>query len=89
MQVSFVTANFAAMSFSQRTTALRREHGMQQQQQQQQQQQSFADATGIDVQQSKTMGQLLIKEKGVARAVLEGLPLKHTAHRLNTMTQTP
>lgn len=126
MQVSFLQTDFAAMSFAQRTIALRRERGLTQQ--------SFADATGIHVQQIKryeagtsqpsadalkkiakcfgvttdwllfedsergpdddlrlqfeAMGQLTPEEKGVARAVLEGLLLKHAAHRFNTATPT-
>ena len=35
--------------------------------------------------QFKAMGRLTSEEKGVARAVLEGLLLKHAAHRFNTM----
>lgn len=122
MQVSFLPRDFAAMSFAQRTIALRRERGLTQQ--------AFAEATGIHVQQIKryeagtsqpgadalkkiakcfgvttdwllfedsergpdddlrlqfeAMGQLTPEEKGVARAVLEGLLLKHAAHRFNT-----
>lgn len=34
--------------------------------------------------QFEAMGQLTPKEKGVARAVLEGLLLTHAAHRFNT-----
>lgn len=45
MQVPFLHTDFAAMSFAQRTITLRRERGLTQQ--------SFADATGIHVQQIK------------------------------------
>jgi|SRR5450830_157150 len=45
MQVPFLPTDFAAMSFAQRMIALRRERGLTQQ--------SFADATGIHVQQIK------------------------------------
>jgi len=36
--------------------------------------------------QFEAMGQLTPEEKGVARAVLEGLMLKHAANRFNTTT---
>lgn len=127
MQVPFLPRDLLAMSFAQRTIALRRERGLTQQ--------GFADATGIHVQQIKryeagtsqpsadalkkiakcfgvttdwllfedsergpdddlrlqfeAMGQLTPEEKGVARAVLEGLLLKHAAHRFNTTAPTP
>ena len=45
MQVPFLPTDFAAISFAQRTITLRRERGLTQQ--------SFADATGIHVQQIK------------------------------------
>lgn len=119
MHVPLSPLDLLAMSFAQRTIALRRERGLTQQ--------GFADATGIHVQQIKryeagtsqpsadalkkiakcfgvttdwllfednergpdedlrlqfeAMGQLSPEEKGVARAVLEGLLLKHAAQR--------
>lgn len=124
IKVPFSSEDLFAMSFAQRTIALRRERGLTQQ--------GFADATGIHVQQIKryeagtsqpsadalkkiakcfgvttdwllfedsergpdddlrlqfeAMSQLSPEEKGVARAVLEGLLLKHAANRFNTVT---
>ena len=124
MHVPLSPLDLLAMSFAQRTIALRRERGLTQQ--------GFADATGIHVQQIKryeagtsqpsadalkkiakcfgvttdwllfedsergpdedlrlqfeAMGQLSPEEKGVARAVLEGLLLKHAAKRFSTVS---
>ena len=126
MHVPLSPLDLLAMSFAQRTIALRRERGLTQQ--------GFADATGIHVQQIKryeagtsqpsadalkkiakcfgvttdwllfedsergpdedlrlqfeAMGQLSPEEKGVARAVLEGLLLKHAAKRFSTVSST-
>ncbi len=127
MHVPLFPMDLLAMSFAQRTIALRRERGLTQQ--------AFADATDIHVQQIKryeagssqpsaealkkiakcfgvttdwllfedsergpdedlrlqfeAMSQLTPEEKGVARAVLEGLLLKHAANRFSSQGGNP